>query len=103
MLSVPRGELGARGCLLRAVWHQQIGRTITRMGLWRRASHEEHEDRMKGHEEPQQPGQEQQHVLEARRTDRCAEMPIKAVVVAVDLSALSARSACSAFAVGLTD
>jgi hypothetical protein len=36
----------------------------------------------------------------ARRRDLPAEMPINAVVVAVDLSALSARSAVSAFAVG---
>jgi hypothetical protein len=52
-----------------------------------KASHEGHEDRMKGHEEPQGQGQEQEHVLEARRTDLSAEMPINAVVVAVDVSA----------------
>jgi hypothetical protein len=56
---------------------------------------------MKRHEELS--GQQQQHVLEARRWDLSAEMPINAVVVAVDLSALSARSAVSAFAVGPID
>jgi hypothetical protein len=39
----------------------------------------------------------------SRRTDPCAAMPIKVVAVAVELSAFSAFSASSAFAVGPAD